>query len=111
MVSNLVFGRLPTNPPHHWLTRCFPIISPTPSRTDSWAVGFFHPASIELPKLESLLEGLQRLGYTFADLRALQTEVRYDYRPDALTRVRTWLKVDLKMSQAQLDQRIESRFA
>ena len=58
-----------------------------------------------------MIEGLQRQGYTFADLRALQTEVRYDYRPDALTRVRTWLKVDLKMSQAQLDQRLESRFA
>jgi hypothetical protein len=78
---------------------------------DSWAVGFFHPASVELPKLKSLIEGLQRQGYTFADLRALQTEVRYDYSPDALTRVRTWLKVDLKMSQAQLDQRLESRFA
>ena len=78
---------------------------------DSWAVGFFHPASIELTKLKSLIEGLQRQGYTFADLRALQTEVRYDYHPDALTRVRTWLRVDLKLSLAQFDQRLESRFA
>jgi hypothetical protein len=78
---------------------------------DSWAVGFFHPASIELPKLKSLVEGLQRQGYTFADLRALQTEVRYDYRSNALTRVRTWLKVDLELGLAQLDQRLESRFA
>jgi hypothetical protein len=78
---------------------------------DSWAVGFFHPASIELPKLKSLVEGLQRQGYTFADLRALQTEVRYDYRSNALTRVRTWLKVDLELGLAQFDQRLESRFA
>jgi hypothetical protein len=78
---------------------------------DSWAVGFFHPASIELPKLKSLVEGLQRQGYTFADLRALQTEVRYDYRSNALTRVRTWLKVDLELGLAQFDQHLESRFA
>jgi hypothetical protein len=78
---------------------------------DSWAVGFFHPASIELSKLKSLVEGLQRQGYTFADLRALQTEVRYDYRSNALTRVRTWLKVDLELGLAQFDQRLESRFA
>ena len=78
---------------------------------DSWAVGFFHPASIELSKLKSLVEGLQRQGYTFADLRALQTEVRYDYRSNALTRVRTWLRVDLELGLAQFDQRLESRFA
>jgi len=78
---------------------------------DSWAVGFFHPASIELSKLETLVEGLQRQGYTFADIRALPTEVRYDYQPDLLARLRTWLKVDLELDLAQFDQHLESRFA
>jgi hypothetical protein len=59
---------------------------------DGWAVGFFHPASIELSNLERLVEGLQRQGYTFADVRALQTEVRYDYQPNARARLNTWRK-------------------
>jgi hypothetical protein len=78
---------------------------------DSWAVGFYHPANVPLTKLESLVEGLQRQGYTFADLRALPTEVRSDYRPGPLTRLITWRQVDLKMSLFLLDQRLESRFA
>jgi hypothetical protein len=78
---------------------------------DSWAVGFFHPASIELSKLETLVEGLQRQGYTFADIRALPTDVRYDYHPDALAHLNTWREVDLELKLAELDYRLESQYA
>ena len=77
---------------------------------DGWAVGFFHPASVELSNLERLVEGLQRQGYTFADVRALQTEVRYDYRPNALARFNTWRKVDVKLNLGTLNYRLESKY-
>jgi hypothetical protein len=77
---------------------------------DSWAVGFFHPASIELSNLKKLTEGLQRQGYTFADVRALHTEVRYDYRPNALARFNTWRKVDFELHLATLNSRLESQY-
>jgi hypothetical protein len=77
---------------------------------DSWAVGFVHPASIELSRLETLVEGLQRQGYTFADIRALPTEVRYDYRPNALARLNTWRTVDLELNLEALDYRLESQY-
>ena len=77
---------------------------------DGWAVGFFHPASMELSKLEKLVEGLQRQGYTFADVRALQTEVRYDYQPNAIARLNTWRKVDLQLNLATLNSRLESQY-
>jgi hypothetical protein len=77
---------------------------------DGWAVGFFHPASIDVSKLEKLVEGLQRQGYTFADARALQTEVRYDYQPNAMARLNTWRKVDLELNLATLNARLESQY-
>lgn len=77
---------------------------------DSWAVGFFHPASVELSTLEKLVDGLQRKGYTFADLRALPTEVRYDYRPGALARLNTWRMVDLQLDVDALDYRLETQY-
>jgi hypothetical protein len=77
---------------------------------DGWAVGFFHPASIEPSKLKRLIEGLQRQGYTFADVRALPTEVHYDYHPDALARFNTWRKVDLELNLATLNYRLESEY-
>jgi len=77
---------------------------------DSWAVGFYHPSSVELSKLKKLVNGLQQQGYTFADLRALPTEVRYDYRPGALARFNTWRLVDLDLSLADLDYRLETQY-
>ncbi len=77
---------------------------------DGWAVGFFHPASIDMSKLEKLVEGLQRQGYTFADARALETEVNYDYQPNAMARLNTWRKVDLELNLATLNARLESQY-
>ncbi len=77
---------------------------------DSWAVGFYHPASVELSKLKKLVNGLQQQGYTFADIRALPTEVRYDYRPGALARFNTWRMVDLELSLDDLDYRLETQY-
>ena len=76
---------------------------------DSWAVGFYHPAVVPAEELGPLVSGLQRQGYTFADLRALPTEVRSDYRPDRLARFITWWKVDLSLGVAQIDARLTSQ--
>jgi hypothetical protein len=76
---------------------------------DSWAVGFYHPAVVPAEELGPLVSGLQRQGYTFADLRALPTEVRSDYRPDRLAKFITWWKVDLSVGVAQIDARLTSQ--
>ena len=78
---------------------------------DGWAVGFYHPASVPVSELESLVEGLQRQGYTFADLRSLPTEVHYAYRPGPLARLNTWRLVGFELSLDELDLRLESQFA
>ncbi len=78
---------------------------------DGWAVGFYHPASIPLPQLESLVSGLREQGYVFADLRAMPTEVRSDYQPGPLQRLTTWLTVDLVLSLWQADLWLEQEFA
>jgi hypothetical protein len=63
---------------------------------DGWAVGYYHPASIPLSELKSLVSGLRQQGYTFADLQTLPTEVRYDYRPGLLSRLVIWSTVHLR---------------
>ena len=74
---------------------------------DAWAVGFYHPASIPVSELESLVEGLREQGYAFADLRALETEVRSDHRPGLLARAATWARVDLALYGVALDRDLE----
>jgi len=78
---------------------------------DSWAVGFYHPANIPLSHLKSLVSGLRAQGYTFADLRALPTEVRSDYQPGPLRRLTTWITVDLVLGLQHVDLRLEQKFA
>ena len=78
---------------------------------DSWAVGFYHPANIPLAHLKSLVSGLRAQGYTFADLRALPTEVRSDYQPGPLRRLTTWITVDLILGLQHVDLRLEQKFA
>ncbi|QIN80537.1 DUF2334 domain-containing protein [Rubrobacter marinus] len=78
---------------------------------DGWAVGFYHPANIPVSELEALVEGLQEQGYAFADLRAMQTEVRYDYRPGPLARATTWLKIDVGLYLSALNLSLERRSA
>jgi Uncharacterized protein conserved in bacteria (DUF2334)/Domain of Unknown Function (DUF1080) len=78
---------------------------------DSWAVAYYHPASIPLSQLKSLVSGLRAQGYTFADLRAMPTEVRSDYQPGPLRRLTTWVTVDLILSLQQMEQRLEQKFA
>ena len=48
---------------------------------DSWATGFYHPASIPLDELEAMADGLRELGYAPADIGSLPFIVRYDYQP------------------------------
>lgn len=48
---------------------------------DSWATGFYHPASIPLGELEAMADGLRELGYAPADIGSLPFIVRYDYQP------------------------------
>ena len=74
---------------------------------DAWAVGFYHPASIPVSELRSLVEGLRAQGYEFADLRAINTEVRSDYRPPVLARAATLAKVDLGLYMTTLDEGLE----
>jgi hypothetical protein len=62
---------------------------------DSWAVGFYHPVNIPLTELKSLTTGLRKQGYTFADLRLVPSEVRYDYQPGRWDRFVTWFLVDV----------------
>lgn len=73
---------------------------------DGWAAGFYHPASVPLPELKALVSGLRREGYTFADLRALRTEVRSEYQPSLRMRLATWLSIDLGLNQEQLERRL-----
>ncbi len=78
---------------------------------DSWAVGFYHPASIPLSQLKSLVRGLQRQGYTFADLRSLPMKIHYGYRPNLLSRFNTWRLVDLRLALDDVNYRLESQYA
>lgn len=64
---------------------------------DAWAVGFYHPASVEVDELKRLVDGLASLGYRFADLRGIPMEVRSDYRPSPPTRLKAWLQYDLAL--------------
>jgi hypothetical protein len=77
---------------------------------DSWAVGFFHPVSIPLDELKSMVGGLRREGYSFADLRSLPLEVRYDYHPSALTMLSIWLSINPRLSLWNLNEWLAQRF-
>jgi hypothetical protein len=50
---------------------------------DPMAVGFYHPASVPVSRLEALVDGLGEMGYRFADLRTWPMSVRYEYEPPA----------------------------
>ncbi|WP_143527961.1 DUF2334 domain-containing protein [Rubrobacter xylanophilus] len=78
---------------------------------DAWAVGFYHPASVPPSELERLVEGLSRQGYVFADLKDLPTEVSYDYRPDPLTRLKSWLVSGPWLALMALDDALERQFS
>jgi len=69
---------------------------------DSWAVGFYHPASIPQSELESLVTGLRQQDYAFTDLRTLPIEVRSDYYPGPLERFLHWIMIDLEVKREHL---------
>jgi len=74
---------------------------------DGWAAGFYHPASVPLAELKSLVSGLRRQGYQFVDLRALPMEVRFNYQPSPRVRLANWLTIDMGLNQAQLERRFD----
>jgi hypothetical protein len=69
---------------------------------DSWAVGFYHPASIPQSELESLVTGLRQQDYAFTDLSTLPLKVHSDYHPSPLGRFVRWIRVDLEVKPVHL---------
>ena len=65
---------------------------------DSWAVGFFHPVTVSLPEVESLVDGLRQQGYEFVDLQTVPSEVNYDYVPSRETLLISWLELNLGLN-------------
>lgn len=70
---------------------------------DSWMVGYYSPASTPLAELQSLITGLQRADYRFADLRAFPAQARSSYQPDTRTQLQMKLGVDLPIGITRLD--------
>ncbi len=76
---------------------------------DGYAVGFYHPEGASLPELKALVTGLRELGYSFADLRSLPTQVHFPYRASPWIRLRSWLTVDPGVWIHQLDSWLEGQ--
>jgi hypothetical protein len=69
---------------------------------DALAVGFYHPASIPVSRLEDLVDGLADLGYRFADLRTWGLSVNSDYEPSAETTLRQAIRVEPGLTMLEL---------
>jgi hypothetical protein len=70
---------------------------------DATAVGFYHPASIPVPDLERLVDGLSGQGYRFADVRSLPLRVDFAYRPDAIAVAAAWARTEPGLTVLELE--------
>lgn len=77
---------------------------------DPWGVGFYHPVSVPVEDLISLVEGLRDLGYEFTDVRELRPRVSDPYEPGWLTGVRNALGVQRELLQLELGEHMATRF-
>ena len=71
---------------------------------DATAVGFYHPASIPVPDLVRLVDGLSAQGYRFVDVRNLPLEVDFPYQPDELKVVARSLRIEPGLTILELAQ-------